>query len=103
MNDKKASNKLTKKLLTIACRQSAYIDSIGFLHNPDLSKYSNIYIELINSDGKCVKSFPLLKGTSLCVDEIEGWQGEPQVRIHDLSHFFTTEEVKNIQSNKQKE
>lgn len=98
MDNNKASGELKKKLLTIACRQSAYLNSIGLLYNPDISRYSQIYIELINRDGKCVKSFPLLKENPLCIDEIEERCGEPQIRAHDLRTFFTDEEVKIIQS-----
>lgn len=100
MKDGETSDDLQKKLLAIACRESAYIFSMGFCYNPHSSMYSHLDIEVVDGDGKCIKSFSLLNDKALSIGEIESrWFGEPDLRVHPLDEYFTEEEKHIILQN----
>lgn len=100
MKDGETSDDLQKKLLAIACRQSAYISSTGFCYNPHPSMYSHLDIEVVDGDGKCIKSFSLLNDNVFSIGEIESrWFGEPDLRVHHLDKYFTEEEKQIILMN----
>lgn len=50
-------------------------------------------IEIVDGDGKCIKTFPLLNDNVFSIDEMTSrWYGEPRMRVHHLEEYFTKEE-----------
>ena len=62
--------------------------------------YSHLDIEVVDGDGKCIKSFSLLNDKVLSIGEIESrWFGEPDLRVLPLDEYFTEEEKHIILQN----
>lgn len=96
MKDGKESDELRKSLLALGCRQWFCISTGGILYNPDVSRYAHLDIQLADGDGRCIKTFSLLRDRVFCIDEMTLWLGEPHLRIHDLEKYFTEEEKRII-------